>query len=181
VVNGGDVVDDPDGGRTIYQAGSKRISEAPSYDPHRFAALAFLPRARELARRLMPDAELTAIDVDGVRPDGSADLTLESGFEASYRFRSLSLSQRPADLPKNIEMFCVVTVDADARKITAYTVKNETCKEPFLRRPRCSFAAIWKRMIDRGADAGNVANLQLDASGWSTEAGDFDESFPDGC
>jgi hypothetical protein len=59
------------------------------FDPKRFDVLAYLPKARALARKIHPDAEFTEFEFyENVRRDGFADLTLRTESTSYYEFRS---------------------------------------------------------------------------------------------
>ena len=58
-----------------------------------------MPTARQMARKLFPDAVLVRLGAAGVRPNGKADLTLDDSFDVTYRFISPSGAKRPPDLP----------------------------------------------------------------------------------
>jgi hypothetical protein len=121
-------------GVTINAGGGKRptLVSKPDFDARRFDAVAYLPRARDQARRLLADAELTAFEVQAVGKGGLANLTLTRSLQASYWFRSKAASPRPAGVPKgvDVDIACMVYVDVSAKEITAYVTTREECDEP---------------------------------------------------
>jgi serine/threonine-protein kinase len=174
------------GGVTIINTGGKEHDAGRPADPRRFDALGFLPRAQALARQLMSDAVLVDFDVDGVYPDGHADLTLLSEYDASYRFRSPSRSRRDPRLPTNIEqeIRCLVDVTVTARSITYRTViSGSSCREPFRPRWRCSLAQVMRRaQAEPGSPRGNVvAKVSWLQDGWFVDFGETSLSVPDRC
>jgi hypothetical protein len=131
----------------------------------------------------MSDAALIAIDVHGVYPDGHANISLASDFEADYTFRSPSQSKRPKDLPDNVEaeIYCIVNVELYTKGIMVYTSHHERCGQPGLK-PKCTLKQAWDKAIAIGAPSSNVvAEIELDKDGWNVEVGDFDETVPDDC
>ena len=89
---------------------------------------------------------LIGFDVDGVYPDGHANLSLSSGYEASYTFRSPAESKRPADLPKNVEadIYCIVNVDLMSGEIQVYTSARDKCAERAIK-PKCTLKEAWQK------------------------------------
>ncbi|MBP6629448.1 MAG: serine/threonine protein kinase [Kofleriaceae bacterium] len=173
-------------GVTINAGGGKRptLVSKPDVDTRRFDAVTYLPRARDLARRLLADAELTAFEVQAVGKGGLANLTLTRDLQASYWFRSKAASPRPAGVPKgvDVDIACMVYVDVSAKEITAYVTTREECDDRFLRRPRCSLATVWDRALAKGAPADHVAEIDLLGDGWYVQFGDdWSETIPDDC
>jgi len=144
------------------------LTERADYDPKRFDPVAYLPRARALAQRLVADARLTSFEFDPVYPDGRVDLT-KAGRDREYIFRSPARSARPADVPRNVavERACMIHVELTPTTITARIVTNDDCDAKLVRDPRCRFAAVWKQAIARGVAGDLVARI-----GWL-----FDEQW----
>jgi hypothetical protein len=172
--------------------GVSKGSAAPPPPPARldlkkFDGLAFLPDAQAAARKIHPDAELVTFDVDGVYPDGHADLTLTDEYDANYYFRSPSRSKRPADVPDGVELElpCLVIVTVSpADGVEAYEAGDEACDQPLRPVPKCSLAEVWTMATKLGAPGGNTV-MQIDYlwDGWFVQIGDdtFTESLPDSC
>ena len=173
------------GGRAL----TSRVNEKNS-SPRSFDVSGYLPRAQAIARSYFPDAVLFRIDADGVMPSGRANLTLDEGFDVTYRFMSPSAAKRPADLPLGVEHkpTCIVYVVVEAAEITGYTLEGWSCKDAApLRKPRCSAKEIWARGAAKGAPTQDaVASLTLLSQRgrqiWWFEIGDaHDHTFDDDC
>ncbi len=152
--------------------------------PKRFDALGYLPQARQLARKLMSDAELIDFDVQGVYPDGHVDLSLPD-FEANYWFRSRQASKLDPRIPANVEqeIRCLVYVVVSAKETRVFTtLSRKSCKEPFRKPWRCSLAGAWKLAMAQGLRGGNVvAKVSWLWDGWYFDLGDKTESVKDAC
>ena len=112
----------------------------------RFDPLAYLPRARALARQIYPDAELTEFEFyENVLPDGWVDLTLKSSSTSYYEFRSPSHSVFPPTRnATNDDIPCYVVVDITASSVRARIREDDECNHPLRAPPRCTFAQVWK-------------------------------------
>jgi hypothetical protein len=161
-------------------------SVAIAFDAKDFDAMAFLEKAEKAARDVYPDAELIGFDVDGVYPDGHADLTLSDDFDATFEFRSPSRSKRPDDLPVGVEaeIPCLIYVSVDpADGVEIYPATDEECAQPLRPRPKCTLQQVWHKAIQIGAPAtGAVMEIDYLWDGWFVQIGDdFTESIPDAC
>jgi hypothetical protein len=148
--------------------GRASITRPADYNPRRFDPVAYLAKAQQLARELLPDARLTSFEFDPVFPDGHVDLTMD-GRDRAYEFRSPARSAFPAGRPRNlpIERACRVTVEVGVRTITASVRTSDACDDRLVRAPRCSFASVWKQALAKGVPSDVVARI-----GWL-----FDESW----
>jgi hypothetical protein len=157
----------------------------PGFDPKRFDALGFLPRATELARAQMGDAELIDFDTEGVYPDGHVDLTLSPEFRASYAFRSEQNSRGDPSLPRNIEqeIRCLVHVEVSARSLEVFTTTSQNgCQEKPRPRWRCSLQQAWALARKDGAPREDlVAKVSWLWDGWYLDFGESSQSVPDAC
>lgn len=156
-----------------------------------FDAVAFVPRARKLAQRLMPDAKLTYMEIDQLRWDGVALLRKESG--ATYRFRSQARSRRPPGVMANeeVDIPCMVYVEVTRAGMTAGPVTDEECKQRFLPDPTCHGAHLWRRAFPKGPPPGAkdyAAEADYDGTWWLSIDGltvdgedDFSTDFSDNC
>ena len=170
--------------------GFKPFTRPAGVNTKAFNAIAFLPKAKRLAREMMSDAELIQFDVEGVSPSGRVNLHKSYG-EASFWFRSKKRSKRDPNLPRGTEeeIACVVYVDVNRGNVEVYAVTREKCTERFDPAPLCSLAQLWKKAYARGAPKGTwIAKVQYDKRGWffdiadgEGEGDDFTESFPDDC
>lgn len=160
----------------------QRLERPRDYDPRRFDAIAYLGKARALARELAPDAALTVFDVDGVGADGLANLTLSDDYSATYEFRSPAASKRP-DVPAGVEVEipCMVYVEAGPRGVEAWVVTRDACREPLRPRPRCTLAQVWAKVLTGRAPAGAVAQIDYLWDGWFVQFDDLSESALDDC
>jgi len=173
------------------KTGLQTITARPESRAGAFDPIRTLAQAEGMARKLMADAVLVAIDIDHARPDGGALLGADSG--ATYRFRSPSRSKRPAGVPRNVEVDipCMIHVEVVRDRIAASPVTDEECDAARLARPRCKIADLWRRAREQGAPkAGDwVARISYMRDGWFVDiprAGtppfeDFTASIPDDC
>lgn len=125
---------------------SKRRPGIIDYNPTKFDPLAYLPKAKALARTIYPDAELTELEFyENVLPDGSVDLTLKSDSTSYYEFRSPSHSVFPKTRnATNDDIPCYVMVDITATGISARVREDDECDRALRAAPRCTFAEVWK-------------------------------------
>jgi serine/threonine-protein kinase len=148
----------------------------PDYDPEHFRPLEYFERARAAARKVADDMQLMMFQVDGVYPDGHADLTLRSNYNAIYTFRSPSLSRGDPSKPANIKqrIHCLVTVLARAQDVRIVQgISGRDCAEELLPPWRCTIAQAYARARDGTHDAGLppgnniVATAIWEKGGWS--------------
>jgi serine/threonine protein kinase len=136
------------------------------YDPRQFDALAYLPKARELARKIYPDAELTEFEFfENVRPDGGVDLTLRSSSGSYYEFRSAANSVFAKDRRPDDELPCYVMVDIAAHSVSARVRYDDECDRPLRAAPRCTFAEVWKLARPKDTTPATVGYL-TDGTWW---------------
>ena len=141
---GSNVVTGP--GVIIGSSPTKRRPGIVDYNPTKFDPLAYLPKAKALARTIYPDAELTEFEFyENVQPDGSVDLTLKSTSTSYYEFRSPSRSVFPKTRnATNDDIPCYVMIDLTATGVTARVREDDECDHPLRATPRCTFAEVWK-------------------------------------
>jgi len=152
------------------------------------------------ARKRAPDAQLTWISIDGVYPDGHADLTLKSMASdhgsIDIRFISLANAKRDPKVPRGVpqEMKCTFRVwlepggDAEFRDMS-----TSDCKEAPMPRPRCSLKQVWAKALAKRKDLADAVasviyttNIVSHKIVWMFEVRDsgdagFSEQFPDNC
>ena len=140
--------------------GGATVVRPADYNPKRFDPVAYLPKARALAKTLVPDAELTSFEFDPVFPDGRVDLTM-AGRDCDYEFRSRARSALPAGHPRNVPLDrpCRVRVSVGAHAVTAEVVDSDTCDARIVRAPRCSFATVWSKARASGVPGELVARI----------------------
>ena len=176
------------GGNSPPPSSKKSVTLPADYDPRNFDPIAYVGRAEAIARQLLPDARLTEFEFDPVWSDGHVDLT-KQGRDREFTFRSAAASVRPADVPRNVayDRACMINVDVEPSGVTAEVRTSETCDAPFVRRPRCHFAAVWQQAVATGTPRDMVARIAwLKDEQWffDTElggAGGKVSSFPDAC
>jgi hypothetical protein len=149
------------------KTGLKAINAVP---PAPFDPIRYLPTAQGLARRLMPDARLTRLHIEYALSDGTALLRADDGVD--YTFRSPAHSGRPTDVPANVDVDipCMIHVWVRRGKVQASPVTDERCHQPFVPRPRCSAAQLWRMAFPKGPPRPNLAaQIDYDKDGWSFE------------
>jgi serine/threonine protein kinase len=150
------------------------------------------------AKRNVPDAQLTRIDVSHAFADGHADLTLDDGaFKGSIdvRFISPSRAKRDPNLPRGVSSknVCEFRILAGPGGSEIYEFGKTDCKTVPVPTPRCSIAQVWKKAIKKKPDLANaVADLTYTSNIVSKrvvwmfgikEDGEtlMSEQFPDDC
>jgi hypothetical protein len=175
----------PHAGITVIETKGTSVTYPTDFDPKRFDALGFLPRATALARTQMHDAELIDFDVEGVFPDGHVDLTLNPDYRANYFFRSQANSRGDPTLPVNVaqEIRCLVYVEVSATTIEVYsTTSIHNCKEPPRPAWHCSLQQAWALARKDGAPQDDVvAKISWLADGWYFDFGEGSMSVSDDC
>jgi hypothetical protein len=143
------------------------LDAPPGWNPKHLDIAAFLPWAIAQAKQAIPDAELYRIDVDGVSPEGFADLTLATlasdNGSIDLRFTSKSHATRDPKIPLGArnEMNCEFRITAEPDGVAIAPMFATQCKEKPVPLPRCGYVALWKRALKKGAPQGAVANIGL--------------------
>jgi serine/threonine-protein kinase len=184
-----DPIDKPDPGKGNGWFKYTQLDRPAGFTPARFDAQGYLKTALAEARRLVPDAVLFRIDADGLFSDGHADLTLEGKPSVGFRFQSPSRSKRDPSLPLGVEpkWQCAFQIIVSVDGVAAIPMDGWACKESNIGPPRCSFAAVWKRAIAKGAPSqpavGSLGYRPVDGKGrWYFDVkGTFSTMFDDGC
>ena len=140
---------------------SKRRPGIVDYNPTKFDPLAYLPKAKALARTIYADAELTELEFyENVQPDGWVDLTLKSESTSYYEFRSPSHSVFPKTRnATNDDIPCYVRIDITATGISAHIREDDECDHPLRAAPRCTFAEVWKLSRTKGTIPATIGYL----------------------
>lgn len=161
------------GVKIISETVRARFSEPLRGNARAFDVVAFYPRARELARRVLKDAELHEINAPNVRADtGLVDLKLTSGAEVDYRFRSRLASKLiDESLPpeKRGEVQCMVFVYVRPTKVLVVRRGDEKCKGRIVAPPNRRFhpKKAWAVALQQcKAGKRRVADLMWDKDGW---------------
>lgn len=161
------------------------------YNPKRFDATAYAPKALAFARAVYPDAGFVRFDMVNVYPDGHADLTLTDD-DARYLFRSPSHSARPTDVPANlhVDIACYVEVTVGPKavevRVRDMDPTDPNCKWPIRRLPTCTLSAIWTQAKAAGAHSNTIAKVAFLADGKWFFDNEYDgegmvQSFADRC
>lgn len=169
----------------------QRFTRPIDFDPKRFDAIAYAPKALALARTIFPDAKLAELETYYVLPSGLSDLT-KADDETTYDFRSPSHSARPTDVPSNVEVEinCYVEVSVSAKEVEVRVRDlqpiDSNCKWALHELPRCPMAKVWAKAQADGAKLDTVAKIgflhdgqwffdnELDSTG-------FVKSYADDC
>jgi serine/threonine-protein kinase len=178
---------------------NRSIDPPAGYDPEHLDVTAFVPWAIAQARKAIPDAQMFRIDVDGVGPDGRANLKLPTLASAhgdiDVRFISPSRGKRDPDQPIGVarhDFKCEFRVMATPDGVELMPIDFFDCaKEHVVPVPRCSLAGVWKKAIARKAPSHNaVGNVGYRSNGsrpvWYFDIGfgtdkSFSEMFGDDC
>lgn len=151
------------------------------------------------AKKNVPDAALTRIDISGVYPDGHADFNLPSfaspHSDITLRFISPAHAKRDPSLPRGVEggynkcSFYIV-IGPSGGEIYDTSDKG-LCTTPPIPAPRCSVAAVWKKALAKRKDLGDAVaafdyNKWSNGVGWDFTIRDgsdtlFNDTFPDDC
>jgi hypothetical protein len=114
-----------------------------------FDFVARLPDVQAIARQIYPDARLVSFVADGLRPDGTFDLSGASKVgQAKYTFRSAAQSVEHGGLHTE-RRSCLVWVNVFGGGATADAIESD-CSEPFLD-VRCSAKQLLARAYAQGA------------------------------
>jgi serine/threonine-protein kinase len=132
----------------------------PNPNPKSFDVGGFLPEAQKLAKKFFDDVQLERFDAMNVTKTGRVDFTT-TGAYVIYRFRSPAHSERPADLPTNVEYHgkCTVYVTVDQVRILATVPDSSDCGSPLPGTPRCSPQQAWSKGESLGAPKGHLAGM----------------------
>ena len=168
----------------------------PGFDPKHASVEKFVAAAYAEAAKYVPDAQAWWIDADGVFADGHADLSLPS-FASDHgsitvRFISKKRAEPDPSVPRGVpsKRACGFYVTISPEGGEMYETGSDWCKEPLVRRPKCTVAQVWKKVLAKHPDAaGAVAALVYrDFSGtpmWTFDIRDDDhpvsERVPDDC
>ena len=169
---------------------NKHFGRRPTPDVSALDIDGYFKKAEELAKKAFPDAKLARIDAQGVSPDGTSNLTLDTGFFVIYKFISPSRSIRPDDLPMGVQHkpTCLYNV-MFMHNMTMYNkLEGWECEPAPIRLPRCSVKQVWRKAIAKGAPSKNaVAQVGY----WADDKGNprwyfaignrHSQFFPDDC
>ena len=137
----------------------------PNWNPKKVDVGAFIKFALAEAKKAMPDALLTRVDVTGVSPDGYADLTLptlaSSHGDIDIRFISPAASKPDPKIPVGVpqERLCEFRISGEPDGIEITSMFKTDCKTKRVAVPTCSYAALWKKASGMGAPGNAVAQI----------------------
>jgi len=163
----------------------------PGFDPRRVDPMEHFPLAERLARHRFPDAQLVRIQIQGMRPDGWIDTSIDGTFPSGvlFRFRSPEKSKIPPGYPANArrraECYYYYSVGDDG--VSSYTVDILDCTETIVSNPRCTPRQVWVAAVRKGAPRGDLlGNLSYYGWGtqrprWSVQIGEYSGWIPDDC
>ncbi|HEU0037200.1 MAG TPA: serine/threonine-protein kinase [Kofleriaceae bacterium] len=139
-------------------AAPRELDRKVDYAPKRFDPLAYLPKAKAIARQLLPDADFSELQFyENVQPDGHVDLTLPSESESYFEFRSPSRSK--AAKQDTTEVGCYVMVYITPTGAEARIRDDDECDHPIRPPPRCTLAEVWQAAIALGEKADAPATI----------------------
>jgi serine/threonine-protein kinase len=164
---------------------SRALAMPGGWNPKHVDVGAFVKFALAQAKQAMPDAQLTRIGVNGVTPDGFANLelpTLASKHgDIELRFISPSHSKPDPKTPIGVpvELQCEFRIMGEPDGIEIRSMFKSKCKERTIPPPKCSAAGLWKLAIAKQAPSGNaVASISYyQASMHNTPRFFFDIGF----
>ena len=147
------------------------------------------------ARRTVPDAALTRVDVDAVAVTGKANLALGNGGSIDVRFRSAARAKLTSGLPRGTSgptPACAFRIAASPGDSEIYETSGP-CTEEVVPAPRCSIAQVWSKALalqpdlaDAVADITYTRNIVNHRVVWMFSITDngtslISEQFPDDC
>ncbi|MBA2543465.1 MAG: serine/threonine protein kinase [Deltaproteobacteria bacterium] len=137
----------------------------PNWNPSRVDITAFIKLAIAEAKKAMPDAILTRVDVSGVTPDGYANLTLPTlaskHGDIDLRFISPSASKPDPKTPVGVpsDRLCEFRIMGSPDGVEITSMFKTNCKTKTVPVPTCSYAALWKFALASGGPSNAVANI----------------------
>jgi hypothetical protein len=158
-----------------------------------------VPWAIAQAKKTIPDAQLIRIDSNGVSANGRANLNLASHASPhgsiDVRFISPSRGKRDPSQPLGVgrrDFKCEFRIMATPDGVEMMPIDFADCsKEHPVPAPKCSFAAVWNKAIQRKAPSDNaVGNVDYRSNGsrpvWYFAIGSgfdvvFSQMFGDDC
>jgi len=165
--------------------------EPPGGDPTRFDPIG---RYAEVAAFAGPGSQITSFDANGIRADGTVDVTTDLYFSVRYTF--VREVPAPADAPPvgaggspdgryheridvNVSRPGMRTVAANGSSQDYRFLGMEKnvstlpgAPEWVLPAPACTLATLWKGLAAAGAPAGAVAFVHYGSDGWDLYVAD---------
>ncbi|HEY4181160.1 MAG TPA: serine/threonine-protein kinase [Kofleriaceae bacterium] len=133
---------------------SRHTITPPNFDAKHTDASKITAWAIAEAKRNVPDAQFTRLDVENVSSKGVIDFTLpyNGGGRTSLMLRFVSPSWKkrsPSTLPKGVsgtKKECQFYIVIDANEAEIYDVSSD-CKDDVIAPPTCSFAQVWQKVL----------------------------------
>jgi serine/threonine-protein kinase len=139
-----------------------------SFDARHFDYAAFAGVAGTAARKLMPDAQLVAMELHDTFPDGHVDLTAGTG-ASTFTFRS----QHGADT----DGVCILIVEVRASGVSLHANPTAMCMQSPTALPRCPLTYMWEQARAKGTHATHAAAWIAPNHGWQFAADDLRWDF----
>ncbi len=139
-------------------------ADAHDFDPHHFDPVAYLPNAKALARKIVPDVELAELESPHVMASGLLPPGRFVSELAKYRFVSPARAKTDHDTRQLHP--CVIDVEVDHRRARAVYNTDELCTAVEAA-PRCTAAQIWAKAIADGIPSNQVAELIYARGAWT--------------
>ena len=146
-------------------SGAKQLTVPVDVDPTQFDAVAYVPAARAVARKLLDDAELFAITASAVSADGRPSFA--DGTINTFSFISPSRRRPNGQSSTAVAALCQVSVKVTPTQLVASAPPTTYCAFEPSPPPTCRFADIWARAKAKGAPTGTVALLAYVDHGWT--------------
>jgi hypothetical protein len=129
------------------------------FDPRHFDFLAYLPKARALARKVLPTAELLNLEIDAAPANGELDLVANPDKNASFTFANTT---EPCSLVGIFFFAGHVTASRQHRDC-------ETFKAGLPKVPRCTVPALFTKVKPTKAKVYVLYTVR----GWSVDNSPF--------
>jgi serine/threonine protein kinase len=138
------------------------------YDPTKLSLEKHMPLVQAEAKKLVPDAVLFRVDINGVFSDGRVDITAKEDGKGSIDFRFIS--PKRASIPDPTpgtpdDRKCTFRVELDKSYAWSAPLTSFDCKELAIGPPRCTTAQIWEKAKAAGAPTDKPADLGYRTAG----------------
>jgi hypothetical protein len=164
---------------TTLPNGTQKMSMPLDFDPAQFDRLGYIPRAQELARKVIDDADLAGLSISNAMLDSTVlgPAEIDAYMFTSARWRAASSG--------HAAMVCDVTVVVSTARIQLIAAPSPICREP-VRPPACTLEGVSALARARGAPAEAASIVSYSRSGWAiaiVRVGEvpFRAQFPDTC
>ena len=168
-----------------------RALQKTGWDPKHIDVDEYIAWATQIATATVPDAKLNRIDVQGVFPDGHADLTMSTSGFVTVRFISPSRAKVDPSTPVGASpnYHCMFQVMATVQTGPFITPSDGTsCEGETENVPHCTTRGVWQELIAKNAPSGNAvaqlgfwSNKDGKPPQWYGNVGKFSAFVPDAC